>query len=260
MISDLGISLEQAAESLGVHYQTIYRWVRSGRLPAEKINGSYVVRPADLDQVNNDRKQPQAAPPPSRARIERQCGSMSLALRDGNESKARSLVTDLLSSGMTVTDLIESVLVPPLVDIGAAWHDGKLDIYVEHRAAAIVERLLGLISPNPRGRRRGRALVAAVSGDAHSLPTTMATAALREDNWHVEHLGADVPPAELVRFAAGNKIDVAVLSCSIADRLAVEEAGSLLETTLGIPTLVGGAGQSLTDLQLEARAASRGVS
>ncbi|MDA8269090.1 MAG: helix-turn-helix domain-containing protein [Actinomycetota bacterium] len=34
------IGLQQAADRLGVHYMTVYRYVRTGRLPATKVGGS----------------------------------------------------------------------------------------------------------------------------------------------------------------------------------------------------------------------------
>jgi MerR family transcriptional regulator, light-induced transcriptional regulator len=35
------IELAEAADRLGVHYQTAYRWVREGRLPAVRVRGRY---------------------------------------------------------------------------------------------------------------------------------------------------------------------------------------------------------------------------
>ena len=45
------MELQTAADALGVHYQTAYRWVRSGRLPARLIGGKYVVTRHDVDAV-----------------------------------------------------------------------------------------------------------------------------------------------------------------------------------------------------------------
>ena len=248
------LSLEDVANELVVHYQTVYRWVRSGKLRAAKVNGSYAVQRDDLDAFIEARSAPQVPPPPSMDRLERQREAMQRALLDGDETGARTIGRTLVSNGTSVTTLISEVLVPPLVDIGARWHAGNLAIFEEHRASAIVERMLGELSPNPRGRRRGRAMIAAVSGDHHSLPTAMATAALREDNWHVEHLGADMPVAELVHFAETHDIDLAVLSATTTGcRQLAEQARRSITDRLGIPTLVGHPGASLQDLQAHAR-------
>lgn len=249
------LTLNEVADRVGVHYQTVYRWVRSGHLPAVKIGASYVVRGHDLDTFIVERRRPTSPPAPSAARLERQREAMRDALFDGDETAAQSIARRLISNGTSVITLIEQVLVPPLGEIGARWRSGDTTIYVEHRASAIVERLLGEISPNPRGRRRGRAMVAAVAGDLHSLPTSMATACLREDNWHVDHLGADMPVAELEAFALANDLDVAVISATSSNGERVEEARAALEDRHGIPTLVGRPGATLTELRDSARRA-----
>src|SRR3954462_8700543 len=45
------ITLHEAADRLGVHYMTVYRYVRLGMLPAEKSAGTWKVDPADLPLV-----------------------------------------------------------------------------------------------------------------------------------------------------------------------------------------------------------------
>src|SRR5437763_16574858 len=48
---DVAIDLEAAAARLGVHYQTAYRWVRSGVLPARKVGGEYRLSVSDVDRL-----------------------------------------------------------------------------------------------------------------------------------------------------------------------------------------------------------------
>jgi len=243
------LELQSAADALGVHYQTAYRWVRSGRLPAQLVGGKYLVSSHDIAEVTASRNRPQAPAAPSAARLVRQSGRMHEALLAGDESEARRIARRLVDEGTTIIDLIEQVISPPLLAIGQAWHDGNLTIWAEHRASAIIERALGDLLPNPRGRRRGTVMVAAISGDLHSLPTTMATAALREANWLVHHFGADLPGEELVNFCATHEeVDVAVISVTnpdAADR--AEEFADKIRAG-GTPTLVGGAGKTLSGL------------
>lgn len=244
---------------LGVHYQTAYRWVRNGRLPATLLNGRYVVARRDVELVDERRRTPAAPAPPSRRRIERQAERMHTALVEGDEPTVRAIARRLVDEGASLIDLIQVVLVPPLARIGQAWHEGRLTIWVEHRASAIVERTLGELSPNPRGRRRGTAVVAAVSGDHHSLPTVMATVVLREANWHVHHLGADMPGDEIVGFCDEHPVDVVVISLTNPDaaELAARTAGELRER--GIAAIVGGPGRRLDELVDEAAEAVRRV-
>lgn len=243
------LELQSAADALGVHYQTAYRWVRSGRLPAQLTGGKYLVSSNDVAEVGARRERPQNPAAPSPARLLRQSERMHEALLAGDESEVRKIARRLVDEGTTIVDLVEQVISPPLRAIGQAWHDGSLSIWVEHRASAIIERVLGDLLPNPRGRRRGTVMVAAVSGDQHSLPTTMATVALREANWHVHHLGADMPGEELVGFcAAHDEIDVVVISVTNPD--AADRAAHTADMirAAGTPTLVGGAGKTLGGL------------
>ncbi|MEM7349221.1 MAG: B12-binding domain-containing protein [Acidobacteriota bacterium] len=247
------LSLEEAAAQLGVHYQTAYRWVRSGRLPAAMVNGKYQVDRHDLVAVDDARREPTAPTLPSDDRLDRQCRAMQDALFEGDETRAAKIMRTLIDNGTPVVRLIEDVLVPPMVEIGEAWAQGEASIYTEHRASAIVDRLLATITPNPRGRRRGVAVVAALAGDRHSLPTAMATAALRDDNWTVEHLGADMPIDEIERFLATHDVDLVVLSATGTDAVRrARKAKITLERHHDVRVLVGGQG-SLTNLQSHAR-------
>lgn len=47
------ISTKEAAEKLGVSLRRVQALVTSGRLPAQKIGNSYVVREEDLELVKN---------------------------------------------------------------------------------------------------------------------------------------------------------------------------------------------------------------
>ena len=253
------LDLQRTADELGVHYQTAYRWVRTGKLPAELVDGRYRVTRDDISAMSARRSTPKAPPPPSASRLDRAAERMHGVLVSGDEASVRNISSGLIDEGASIVDVIQHVLVPPLVRIGADWHDGKLTIWVEHRASAIIERLLGGIVPNPRGRRRGTVMVAAVTGDLHSLPSSMAAVALRDDNWWVEHLGANMPPDELVRFCDEHPVDVAVISSTNADTvdLAAQTADRLRASGIGV--VLGGPGCTLDDLIEQTRAAANSV-
>lgn len=258
-MDDDALDLQRTADELGVHYQTAYRWVRTGKLPAQLVDGRYRVTRDDISALSARRVAPKAPPPPTANRTARAAERMHGALVSGDEAAVRSIATGLIDDGASVVDVIQHVLVPPLVRIGNDWHDGKLTIWVEHRASAIIERLLGGIAPNPRGRRRGTVMVAAVTGDLHSLPSSMAAVALRADNWWVEYLGADMPPDELVRFCEEHPVDVVVLSSTNPDaaQLAGDTADRLRASGVGV--VLGGPGRTLDDLLMQTRAAARPV-
>lgn len=250
------LDLDTVAEHVGVHYQTVYRWVRAGTLPADVVNGRYRVMRTDLDAFVVARQTPQRPRPPGRPRLARAAETMLAALSNGDESAARDLACALVAEQTSVVDVIQKVFVPPLRQIGQDWHNGKASIWVEHRASAITERILGELAPRPRGRRRGNVMVAAVSGDRHSLATTMAAVALRDNNWRVHHLGADMPTDELVRFCGEHDVDVAVLTVVNTECVDLATRAAARITEAGTPAVVGGPGRTLDELTQRVRAAT----
>lgn len=249
------LDLQAAADEIGVHYQTAYKAVRDGRLPATLVDGRYRIQPNDLATFIELKRRPSKPSAPSAKRLRTTATKMHVALTTGDEATARNLARTIVGEGAPLADLIEQVLSPSLRQIGQAWHDEEVSVWVEHRASAITERILGDVAPHPRGRRRGTAVVAAVSGDRHSLATTMAAVTLRDNNWHVHHLGADIPAEDIVDFVAHHDVDVVVLTVVNPDfSLLARSTAATLERA-GTPTIVGGPGRSLADLVDEAHQA-----
>ena len=45
------IGLREASTVLALHYMTVYRYVRTGRLPARRVGGGWLVRRSDLEAL-----------------------------------------------------------------------------------------------------------------------------------------------------------------------------------------------------------------
>jgi len=254
---DQPLDLASAARELGVHYQTAYRWVRTGRLPAVMVDGRYAVASNDIGALRHARTTPDRPKVPDQSRIASRSEAVHAALVVGDEQLVRRIARSLVAEGAPVRDLITHALAPALREIGQEWRAGRLTIGTEHRASAIVERVLGVLAPNPRGRRRGTALVAAIEGDHHTLPTTMAAVALREDHWTVHHLGSDMPAAELAAFCRTEPMDLVVLTVTEPAVPEAARAAASSISALGIPVIVGGPGRTLDELLAEARSTGR---
>src|SRR6185295_4175556 len=50
------MNLKEAARRLGVHYQTAYRWVRSGELVAVRIGARYEISDAAIERLRAQRR------------------------------------------------------------------------------------------------------------------------------------------------------------------------------------------------------------
>ena len=147
------VGLREAAERLGVHYMTVYRYVRIGQLPAHRNGATWLVAVEDLDRLREPN------PKPSRSRNSRQHRPTWLVDRlvAGDEPGAWLIVEDALASGTSVQEVYVDILVPALRAIGEQWEEGRLTIAAEHQASAVAGRLVGRLGPKfaRRGLPRG---------------------------------------------------------------------------------------------------------
>ena len=250
--------LRDAAETLGVHYQTAYGWVRQGTLPARKTPRGYEVSDADVQDLLARRQA--GVEPPQEVRVRdwaAQAGRLYTALAAGDEAKARQEF-DRLAAGTPLVGLCDQVIAPALRRVGLAWASGDLSVAEEHRATAICMRLIAPRARQPQGRPRGVAVTTTPPGEHHGLPSLMAAACLREDRWHVHDLGADLPTDELIGFAADAGASLIVLSSATAGavRAAGHQAREIRQRLPEVRVLTGRPGDTLARLRELARTAA----
>jgi excisionase family DNA binding protein len=189
------INLREAAERLGVHYMTAYRYVRTGRLPAERDGALWMVAVADLGQVaSSDASRPRPRPRRRLAGAERPTRLVD-RLVVGDEAGAWAVIEGALASGMDPADVYPKILVPALCAIGEGWASGELSIADEHRASSVALRIIGRLGPRfaRRGRTRGAVVLGAPPGDQHGLPSAILADLLRAAGFAAVDLGANTP-------------------------------------------------------------------
>jgi len=254
----VGVDLPHAAERLGVHYQTAYKWVRNGSLTAVKVASGYDVSEAEVERLLRARRTPVA--PPAVAVVRdwpAQRRRMHGCIVEGDELGARGVVDRIREGGTEPLVVIDELLAPVLRRVGDEWAAGRLSVAAEHRASAICERLLARLAVHPRGRPRGVAVIATPPGEEHGLPAAMAAVALRADRWQVHHLGAQVPVPDLVDLVSDVGAGLVVLSVTYrAAGPRAEQARAALAPT-GATILIGAPEQSLHRLVADARRRTR---
>jgi excisionase family DNA binding protein len=223
---DQVLSLQDAADALDVHYMTAYRYVRLGLLPATKVGGTWRVRRSDLDAFRDGSESreplnPQESMKKSAPWSER----LETRLLAGDARGSWGVVEAALAAGADLNTIYSDVVSPALVSIGDKWARGDLEIYLEHRASAIVGRIMGRLGPRfvRRGRTRGAVLVGAPEGERHSLPVSMVADLIRQNGWEVYDLGADLPASSFA-VAARNTVDLAAVCVSVTSDGALETA------------------------------------
>jgi excisionase family DNA binding protein len=237
------MSLTEAADLLGVHYMTAYRYVRTGRLPAAKNGATWVVSRADVDAFGHT----PASPRPRR-------GNSRLAfpvrLEDrllvGDEAGAWRVVDDALAASMTPGEVYTDLLSPTLTSIGEQWARGELDIEAEHQATTIVMRLVGRLGPRfvRPGRRRGSVVLGAPAGDAHGMPVLLVADLVRARGFEVIDLGANTPAGAFGRTVQRtNQLVAAGVCATFPDNAeGIREAIVAITSSCAAPVVLGGGG------------------
>jgi excisionase family DNA binding protein len=174
------VTLAEAAEQLGVHYMTAYRYVRTGLLPATKTGGVWSVSVDDLEAF---RSRPAERPTRKKSTpllIERR-------LLAGDDNGTLQLLNNARASGADCDELYLDLLCPALTSIGTKWAAGELSVADEHVATATITRVLPRleIGSSVRGRSHGTILLAAVEFDHHALPTSILRELLRNRQYGV---------------------------------------------------------------------------
>lgn len=248
------LTLEEAARRLGVHYMTVYRYVRLGRLAATQRSGRWFVAPAALERLT-----PAPATPPGRRHRSWEPRQERLISRllEGDALGCWAIVEQALTAGASPTDIYLQLLAPALRRIGERWSTGELDVGDEHRATAVALRVMGRLGPSfsRSGRRRpGAVLLGGAPGDPHLLPVAMVADVLRGLGRNVIDLGANVPQSSFLR-AAARAADVVAIGVSIgADATKSAAAGTLAALRSAHPEVLLLAGGPAVHDRHEARA------
>lgn len=239
------VTLQEASERLGVHYMTAYRYVRTGRLSADKVGGQWHVLLEDL-----------AAVQPGRTTDSRKTvlpGQITKRLLAGDENGTFQALEAAMAAGADVDVVYLDVLTPALREVGQLWHDGKISIADEHLATAVamrvVARLGSRIAGRP-GRNRGTIVLATVANDHHFLPTAILRDLLRHRSFDVADLGGNTPAESIVDRVSNTTDLVAVgLSASTADvgEAAADTITQIRARMPKIPIVVGGGAWSNAD-------------
>ncbi len=172
------------------------------------------------------------------------------AVRELAPERFESLLRRALLSLGTIT-FLENVVAPLLVEIGDAWHEGRITVAHEHAASSTLVQFLGWLTRSLEVPGNvPRVLLATPRGEHHALGAMTAAASAAHDGWHVTWLGTDLPAAQIAMGAeqAGARV-VALSGTGDAAGLARELAELRALLPRHVPLLVGGAGvATLADL------------
>ena len=239
------LTLADVAERLGVHYMTVYRYVRTGRMTAQREGTQWVVLESELSRFDVERHA--IALVASDGSVRDPVARLVERLLDGDENGAWTIAQESLAGGESPTQVYLELFAPAMREVGEHWVRGEVSVADEHRAAVVMARLVGRSGPlfRSRGTRIGTVVVGAPAGEMHGLATSFAADILRARRFDVVDLGADVPTDAFVQCVCETNRLVAVAISVVTPQSrpsAAELIGALRRANVPVPVYVGGAG------------------
>jgi excisionase family DNA binding protein len=240
-----GMNLKQAAALLGVHYMTVYRYVRQGRLVAERNGTEWRVARGALESFK-------ASPPQAVAAGEESTGAriqwssrLELCLLAGDETAAWSVIEHALAAGHSPTDCYLEVIARALSSIGDRWARDQLEIADQFLETAVAIRIVSRLGARFRrpGRSRGTVVFGAPPGELHSLPIAIVSDIVRLRGFDVLELGANVPASAFASAVTRTPrlVCVGIGVTQPGHLRAVQDViDEVREVDRGIPIIVGG--------------------
>jgi excisionase family DNA binding protein len=232
------MTIQEVADTLGVHYMTAYRYVRQGRLPATRLGAEWRIDPSDVAALRKTARRGSARTGADREALERRMVA-------GDSPGAWWLLQSHLGGGLDASGVLTEMVVPALRSIGERWARGEVSVAEEHRATVVAQRVIGHLGMQfgRRGKDRGTVALAAPSGDLHVLPVAIVADLLRWRGFDVVELGGNAPAAALGDAAAKERRLLAVGIVSTVSGLDSEvalSASSVRAAVPGIPVFIGG--------------------
>jgi methanogenic corrinoid protein MtbC1 len=165
------------------------------------------------------------------------------AMLAGDLGEASDLAEQFLARVKSRVGVFADLLQPAQYEIGDLWYRGVIGIDDEHRAAAILERLVAMLPPTAASSRMSassRCLLAVPPSEQHTLGLRMLALALGDEGWDVELADPDCRPEDFGCLVERVRPRLVGISAGYAP------SGSELTRMVGaaraaaVPVLVGG--------------------
>lgn len=121
-----------------------------------------------------------------------------------------------LATLLSPRDLVHSVVVPLMREVGDQWHNGKLTIAQEHMISSILRNLLGaIVRLYTRTSASRMVLLATPSGEQHEFGILAAAMLAAGSGLGTIYLGTSLPAKEIVSAAGKTSAQAVVLGLKI---------------------------------------------
>ena len=142
-------------------------------------------------------------------------------------------------------EAVQRILLPLQRRIGELWHQGRLDIGVEHYVTKIVQqKLFSVMNQLPVNESGPRVLIACPEGETHEIGAQAVAYIAAIKGCHVYYLGPNLPSSDLVIFCEKIKPDLVLLSLTEVkpEAAALQQLKELEQLATRWSVAVGGQG------------------
>jgi excisionase family DNA binding protein len=234
------MTLHEVATELGVHYMTVYRYVRLGYLDAHKEGGTWRVERQALD----DFKQPSATPGGGDGTTAWDHRLVQRLLA-ADQTGAWKVVEAAQASGKGLRELYREMVIPAMAAIGERWANGTVTVAEEHAASQVMVRIVSRLSAQiaRRGVSKGTVVMGTPASELHVLPLMIAADLIRLEGFDVLDLGCKLPAESFAAIAAKQQRLIAVcVSATSPDQVeGIRATIGALRRLTDAPIFLGGA-------------------
>jgi methanogenic corrinoid protein MtbC1 len=161
----------------------------------------------------------------------------------GDVGEAADLADRFLARTRSRVAVFADLLQPAQYEVGERWYRGRASSGDEHRAALVLQRLVGILDPTPARAlvpAAARCLLAVMPGEQHTLGLSMLALALEDDGWSVELLDSSCHPSDLPDLVERTRPRLLALSAGYLP--SIQGVAEVVRSVraLGVPVLVGG--------------------
>ena len=110
-------------------------------------------------------------------------------------------------------EAVQRILLPLQRRLGELWHDGRVNVAVEHYVTKLIQqKLFSVMNQLPVNELGPRVLIACPEGESHEIGAQAAAYIAATRGCHVYYLGPNLPIADLQAFCERVKPDLVLLS------------------------------------------------
>jgi methanogenic corrinoid protein MtbC1 len=142
-------------------------------------------------------------------------------------------------------EAVQRILLPLQRRIGELWHEGRLNVAVEHYVTKIIQqKLFSVMNQLPVNEFGPRVLIACPEGESHEIGAQAVAYIAATRGCHVYYLGPNLPHADLVEFCERIKPDLVLLSLTEArpENSTLQQLEELKQLATRWSVAVGGQG------------------